>query len=88
MCILLQTGCTHGVHTPTHIHTLVQGKLIVWFCLVLKVACAAMKTVICHLSEHVCLNIVYVLVCSNLKTLLITVLLAANSDAGKLVFLI
>jgi hypothetical protein len=75
-------------HTHTHTHTLVQGKLIVWFYLVLKVACAAMKTVICHLSEHVCLNIVCVLVCSNLKTSLMTVLLAANSDIGKLVFLV
>lgn len=74
---------TWCVHTHTHKHTLVQGKLIVWFHLVLKVTYADMTTVICHLSEHVCLNIVSVLVCSNLKTSLVTVLLAANSDAGN-----
>lgn len=73
-------------YAHTRAHTCVQGRLIVWFRLVLKVACAAMNTVLCHLSEHVCLNIVCVLVCSNLRTSLVTVLLAANSDIGKLVF--
>ena len=66
-----------------HTHTLVEGKFIVWFHLVLKVTCAAMTTVICLLSEYVCLNIVCVLVYSDLKTSIVTVLLAANSGAGK-----
>jgi len=79
MCVFYFKQAFHMLCT----HTLIQGKLIAWFHLVLKVACAAMTTVICHLFEHVCLIIVCVRVCSNLKTSLVTVLLAANSDAGN-----